>query len=162
MEHLELELEAHIWWFCSTHEYCKTPKHELPTPSLSAPSRIFMFSQKDLKLKFRDPSSCQTVSCFCYHQSQKYITYFCLLKYNRDMLWASADVLLGKNSLEVSRERRQLWEYMWLIVFASSSSGEVWVWGRNAWSGTKGVINQQLSEFIWWVFSKKILNERNY
>ena len=33
MEHLELELEAHIWWFCSTHEYCKTTKYERPTPS---------------------------------------------------------------------------------------------------------------------------------
>ena len=65
MEHLELELEAHIWWFCSTHEYFETTKYQLPTPSLSAPSRIFMFSQKDLKFKkpgFCDPSSCQTVS----------------------------------------------------------------------------------------------------
>ena len=62
MEHLDLELEADLWWFQSTHEYYKTTKYELPTPTLSVPSRIFMFSQKDLKLKFRDPSSCQTVS----------------------------------------------------------------------------------------------------
>ena len=40
MDHLELELEAHIWWFCSTHEYCKTAKYELPTPSLSPSSSI--------------------------------------------------------------------------------------------------------------------------
>ena len=32
MEHLELELEADIWWFCSTHEYYKTTKYELRTP----------------------------------------------------------------------------------------------------------------------------------
>ena len=40
MEHLELELEADIWWFCSTQEYYKTTKYELPTPTLSAPSRM--------------------------------------------------------------------------------------------------------------------------
>ena len=28
----EKELEAHIWWFCSTHEYYKTTKYEPPTP----------------------------------------------------------------------------------------------------------------------------------
>ena len=39
MEHLELDYEADIWWFCSTslHEYYKTTKYELPTPTLSAP-----------------------------------------------------------------------------------------------------------------------------
>ena len=40
MEHLELDYEADIWWFCSTHEYYKTTKYELPTPTLSAPSSI--------------------------------------------------------------------------------------------------------------------------
>ena len=28
MEHLELEFEAHIWWFRSTREYYKTPNYE--------------------------------------------------------------------------------------------------------------------------------------
>ena len=40
MGHLELDYEANIWWFCSTHEYYKTTKYELPTPTLSAPSSI--------------------------------------------------------------------------------------------------------------------------
>ena len=40
MEHLELELEVHIWWFCSTHEYCKITKYQLHSPTLSAPSRF--------------------------------------------------------------------------------------------------------------------------
>ena len=39
MEHLELEFEAHIWWFCSAHEYCKTTKYDLRAPTLSASSR---------------------------------------------------------------------------------------------------------------------------
>ena len=33
-----MELEADIWWFCCTHEYNKTTKYQLPTPTLSAPT----------------------------------------------------------------------------------------------------------------------------
>ena len=40
LEHLELEYEADIWWFCSTHEYYKTTKYELQSPTLTAPSSI--------------------------------------------------------------------------------------------------------------------------
>ena len=29
----EKELDAHIWWFCSTIEYFKTTEYEPPTPS---------------------------------------------------------------------------------------------------------------------------------
>ena len=32
---IEKEFEAYIWWFCSTIEYFKTAKYELPTPSQS-------------------------------------------------------------------------------------------------------------------------------
>ena len=42
MEHLELELEAHSWWFCSTHEYYKTTKYELLTRTLSASSSMYL------------------------------------------------------------------------------------------------------------------------
>ena len=45
MEHLELELEAHSWWFCSTHEYCKTTKYELQTPSGSDRMRSLLFQR---------------------------------------------------------------------------------------------------------------------
>ena len=38
LKYLDLELEAHTWWFCSTHEYYKTTKYELLTPTPSASS----------------------------------------------------------------------------------------------------------------------------
>ena len=34
-----MEFEAETWWFWSTHEYYKTTKFQLQTPSLSAPTR---------------------------------------------------------------------------------------------------------------------------
>ena len=34
-----MEFEAETWWFYSTHEYYKTTKFQLQTPSLSAPTR---------------------------------------------------------------------------------------------------------------------------
>ena len=41
LKYLDLELEAHTWWFCSTHVYYKTTKYELPTPSLSTSNPLF-------------------------------------------------------------------------------------------------------------------------
>ena len=35
MEHLELELEAHIWWFCSTHIKCSIQHMCIPDPCSS-------------------------------------------------------------------------------------------------------------------------------
>ena len=34
-DHLEMEFEAHIWCFSRAHEYYKTTKFQLQTPSLS-------------------------------------------------------------------------------------------------------------------------------
>ena len=34
IDHLEMELEAHIWCVSSTYEYYLHAKYELPTPSL--------------------------------------------------------------------------------------------------------------------------------
>ena len=39
LEHLEMEFEAETSWFCSPHEYYKTTKFQLQTPSLSASTR---------------------------------------------------------------------------------------------------------------------------
>ena len=35
LKHLEMEFEDETWWFWSTHEYSKTTKFHLQTPSLS-------------------------------------------------------------------------------------------------------------------------------
>ena len=40
-----MELEAETWWFCSTHEYSKTTKFQLQTPSLNTPTKFFITSQ---------------------------------------------------------------------------------------------------------------------
>ena len=39
MTHSKVELKAHIWWFCSTHEYFETTKYELSTPTMSESTR---------------------------------------------------------------------------------------------------------------------------
>ena len=41
--HFPMEFGAHIWTFCSTHEYCKTTKYELQTPSGSGWTRSRFF-----------------------------------------------------------------------------------------------------------------------
>ena len=52
MEHLELDYEADIWWFCSTHGYYKTTKYELHSPTLSAPSRSHIFPRYRSGIRF--------------------------------------------------------------------------------------------------------------
>ena len=39
----ELELEADIWWFCSTHGYYKTTKYQLSSLTLTMPTRNRVF-----------------------------------------------------------------------------------------------------------------------
>ena len=39
LDTLELELEAHIWWFRSTHGYYKTTKYQLSSSTLTLPTR---------------------------------------------------------------------------------------------------------------------------
>ena len=41
VDHLEMEFEAHIWCFSRAHEYYKTIKFQLKTPSLMVPKSIF-------------------------------------------------------------------------------------------------------------------------
>ena len=40
---LELELEAHIWWFRSTHGYYKTTKYQLSSSTLTLLTRNRIF-----------------------------------------------------------------------------------------------------------------------
>ena len=47
----ELELEAHIWWFCSTHGYYKTTKYQLSSSTLTMPTRNRVFQDFALLLK---------------------------------------------------------------------------------------------------------------
>ena len=47
----ELELEAHIWWCCSTHGYYKTTKYQLCSSTLTMLTRNQVFQDLALLLK---------------------------------------------------------------------------------------------------------------
>ena len=75
--YLEMEFEAETWWFCSTHEYSKTTKFQLQTPSLNAPTGTRNVTRKKLLcnsllpagLLFRNHlkirASCPLTEAFC-------------------------------------------------------------------------------------------------
>ena len=44
-----MDFEAETWWVWSTHEYYKTTKFQLQTPSLSAPTGNIFFNFRLIK-----------------------------------------------------------------------------------------------------------------
>ena len=62
-----MEFEAETWGFCSPHEYYKTPKFQLQTPSLSAPTGNQFF---------RDVGQKKITNCFILSTIKEKYCYF--------------------------------------------------------------------------------------